>query len=341
MKILHVTEALGGGVTLAINSYVDATAEFDHFLFAAKRGCDQTGKEGENRFSSQRIVSRSLNAVFEFYKYLKEIDPDVIHVHSTYAGFFVRLLPFVKSGKVVYTPHGFSFLRKSNPFLLKVYYFIELVLSYRTGFFAACGKEEYDYAKKISSKSNVAQIVNISPQLEKVTPHQYESNLPVVGMVGRLCDQKDDLFFLRVAQKLSDKFLFVWVGGGDDLRSKRLEDNGVLVTGWVNHNAVLEFVSGLDYYFHTAAWDGFPISVLEAAKLCKPLILRDIQPFVTENLITISSIDDAVDYFENLLMKQESAIDSAFFNTDKINKEHSFERQREGLLFLYTKIGAL
>lgn len=114
MKVLHITESFGGGVTSAINTYVNNSSQFEHYLFATVRKGDETGEEDKGNFLLMKLVNRNPRSIFSLYKFIKEVSPDVIHLHSTYAGAIVRLLPFISKRKIIYTPHGFSFLRNTS-----------------------------------------------------------------------------------------------------------------------------------------------------------------------------------------------------------------------------------
>ena len=56
-KVLHVTEALGGGITSAINTYIHHSSEFDHYLFASIRESDVTGEEHLDCYEDIFLVS--------------------------------------------------------------------------------------------------------------------------------------------------------------------------------------------------------------------------------------------------------------------------------------------
>jgi glycosyltransferase involved in cell wall biosynthesis len=93
--------------------------------------------------------------------------------------------------------------------------------------------------------------------------------------IGRLSPQKDPDFFAGVAAHLRHAQL-VWVGDGDPLMKTRLERAGVKVTGWLPRQEVLEVLAGADVYLHTAAWEGSPMSLLEAEYMGIRTVVRSI-----------------------------------------------------------------
>jgi len=157
----------------------------------------------------------------------------------------------------------------------------------------------------------------------------------IIGMVGRATNQKGYRFFAEVAQQVKGDAEFLWIGGGEDAAVKVLESAGVKVTGWLSREQVISKVSDLDYYFHTAAWEGFPISVLEAAELRIPIILRSLPSFSLEGLHVLQSVDSAAYFIEGTLNNDKNIQKIFKENSDMIRKYHSRESLRRSLQDIY------
>tara|TARA_B100000029_G_scaffold512833_1_gene610594 strand:- start:178 stop:1200 length:1023 start_codon:yes stop_codon:yes gene_type:complete len=337
MRILHVTESLGGGVTTAINSYVSNSRQFKHFLLASARDSDCTGEENFSGFENIKLVPRKLVSLFFLKSLVKEVEPDIIHVHSSYAGLIFRVLFNKKVIPVVYTPHGFSFLRDDHWLAKKIYYFVENILSYRTSVVAGCSKNEADIALHFSSGVKVHELVNVCESIDVIVKSTRRDDCLTVGMVGRIAKQKDYFFFAELAQKMGKICRFKWIGGGDERSVNVLEAAGVEVTGWIPRKEVLEHLVSLDVYFHSAAWDGFPMSVLEAVELGRPVVLREIGPFTAEGLNTVRGIDEAYKEISSLVAGDEDAWQRAKLNTEKIRGYHTQENLSKALHDLYSQ----
>lgn len=162
MKILHITESYGAGVSSAIENYIRYSNDLDHYLFATIRKKYLTGNIKNKIFKDKELVDRNIFCFFYMIKFIKKVNPDIIHIHSSYAGFFIRVLYFFSSYKIVYTPHGYSFLRKDYLFLFRAFfYMIELILSFRTDVLAACSEDEKNksanfFCKKIIVVPNLS-----------------------------------------------------------------------------------------------------------------------------------------------------------------------------------------
>lgn len=337
MRILHITESLGGGVTSAINSYVLNSQQHEHFIFASKRPGDTTGEEDKGLLKDIKIAPRKLSSLIQLRTYINDISPDIIHIHSTYAGFFCRLLPFINSKKVVYTPHGFAFLRNDHPLALKLYRIAEYILAKRTRIIAGCGLDEKLIAESLIGKTRAIELINVCDALPVVDPIKHSTGKPVIGMVGRITAQKGLSYFKEVASACSHVAHFKWIGGGDDEATEELRGVGVEVTGWLSRQQVIAHMKGLDIYFHSAAWDGFPISVLEAAKLDLPIMLRRIGPFVAEGLETLQSLEHASSEILSYASGDPASLERARINTQKIQLHHSTANLQKSLIELYSK----
>jgi glycosyltransferase involved in cell wall biosynthesis len=95
-------------------------------------------------------------------------------------------------------------------------------------------------------------------------------------MCGRVSIQKRPHFFAKVAHALRDHADFVWIGDGEEEGKRALADAGVRVTGWCTRAEALHELSSLQLYIQTSAWEGLPISVIEALAAGLPVIATDI-----------------------------------------------------------------
>jgi glycosyltransferase involved in cell wall biosynthesis len=154
-------------------------------------------------------------------------------------------------------------------------------------------------------------------------------------MVGRISKQKGFEFFNQVARLLSHRAHFKWIGGGDDDCESLLRNNGVEVTGWITRNEVVAHLKGLDLYFHSAAWEGFPISVLETGQLGIPMVLRDIGPFTAEGLPVVENVGKTVQLIEKWLDEDQYTREMCHATTTQINEYHSVTRLKKALSDLY------
>ncbi|MGX1912723.1 glycosyltransferase [Streptomyces phaeochromogenes] len=104
--VLHVPEAWQGGVQTIVRDYVRAVPEVRHLLLMGDRDGCRIAADAEAVFvEAWRMPPGHLARVRTVGRLYRELRPDVVHAHSSLAGGYVRLAPFVPTDRVVYTPH--------------------------------------------------------------------------------------------------------------------------------------------------------------------------------------------------------------------------------------------
>mgnify|MGYP000621092902 FL=1 len=157
MKIVHVVECFAGGVFSFLSNLTNELDKEEYIvIYGTNRdNIPQNFKERfplKTQFIPWKNAGRSLNpvkdikALWELYNILKKIDEiDVIHLHSSKAGFLGRIVSFLlgKSNKTIYTPHAISFLRLDiSPKKRKIFIWMEKFASFFGGKIVACSQSE-------------------------------------------------------------------------------------------------------------------------------------------------------------------------------------------------------
>ena len=279
--VLHVVEAFGGGVAAVLTDYVASLPELQHVVLAYRRPGVQIGNGLHGRAELIDLPDGKLAQIRAVQDAVNRLRPDVIHAHSSYAGGYVRLATRRHDARIVYSPHCYSFQRRDVPGMARAgFWMAEAALSFRTDAVAAVGEWEKELAVRLPKRSKVV-LVPHRVQLPVDLPAPPLANDGPVVTVGRIVPQKDPSFFAdaaRDARLLGGDREWRWVGGGDERLERLLRDSGVTVTGWRPRDAVLRELAGAHAYVHTAAWEGNPVTVLEAASVGLPIVARDIPP---------------------------------------------------------------
>jgi glycosyltransferase involved in cell wall biosynthesis len=276
--VLHVAESFAAGVRTAMLEYIRSTPMIEHIVVGADRG--EPLPENPDGYRFIAMVEGQLARIRQVRELCRTLEPTVVHAHSSFAGLYVR----VASGRVpvVYTPHCFGFertdLRHSARGALWV---IERVLALRTAEVAACSPREAQLARRMGM--NVTSVPNVGRfeglDLEHSTRGS-AGRVPKVSFVGRISAQKDPKFAAETVREFRELHVgqvdFEWIGDGPQEACAGLERAGIRVTGWLSGEQVTAELSGSSVYVHTAAWEGFPMAVLEASQLGLPIVARDI-----------------------------------------------------------------
>lgn len=222
-------------------------------------------------------LKKNLKAYFSLKATLKNINPDVLHCHSSIAGFLGRMAAFSEGWPVIYSPRGYSFLRvNSSKFTKIACATIEWFASRGKSITVACGEQEYALAAKLTPKGkyffipNALDLTQIDPYIEKSSKNVNASLL--TGTCGRLSIARNPDFFSRVATLVPD-CSWIWLGAPQD--TQQLPET-VIRSGWQTRDAALAGMANLDIYVHTSAWDGLSNTLLEAMALGKAVVATDI-----------------------------------------------------------------
>lgn len=296
IRIVHITEALGGGVLYVLQLLITAQIQcgFDVILIHSFRRDTPSDEELDKLFpvNLKRIVLpmvTNISIKYDLYSYkeivrlLNDLKPNAIHLHSSKAGALGRAAAWSLGmcSVTFYSPHGLSFLRQDvsliKRFLFLLFEFFGGILG---GTVIACSKSEGSIANKIVETSRVKVIEN-AILLDVILPVERITNETVrVVSSGRLCYQKAPWRFYNLAATLSnEKTCFIWIGGGDEslLSPNRLFKplNNFKVTGWLDREIVLAEIQQADIFVMTSLWEGMPLALIEAQTAGLPVVVWD------------------------------------------------------------------
>lgn len=283
--VLHVIESFGAGSAAAMQEFVDATPECTHHLLRAVREGEFVDSDTSGRFSRVlELPQGTVARIRSIRATAAALSPDVVHAHSSFGGLYVRLaLRTSRRTRIVYSPHCFAFERRDLPLPARALIAAaELALAANTDVIAACSHRERHIAARFPTRRRPVYVPN-TPRAAAGDSRAARTDLaPTVVSIGRLGSQKDPARFAAViasAQRTLPGLRAVWIGDGDPALRSTLEEAGVRVTGWVSTADVTRTLADADVYVHTAAWEGFPLAVLEAITVGVPVVARRIGAF--------------------------------------------------------------
>ena len=281
-RVLHVIESFGAGSANAMQEFVTATPELRHHLLRAVRDGEFDEGDLSDRFETVAALPDGLVArVAEVRRQVAALKPDVIHAHSSLAGLYVRLaVRTTRRRRIVYSPHCFAFVRQDLPLPIRgAIAAVEFGLALNTAAIGACSRGERAMATRLPTRLRPVFVPN-TPRAVAAAPSPHRTRT-VVG-VGRLGPQKDPATFARVlaAVRLRRPDMHAtWVGDGDADHRAPLDAAAIDVTGWAPAERVARELETGGVYLHTAAWEGFPLALLEALAADLPVVARRIPAF--------------------------------------------------------------
>jgi glycosyltransferase involved in cell wall biosynthesis len=343
VTILHVVESLGSGVTTALEDYLRSTPDHVHVVLGWRRPEAQTGDQLARLATDVvPLPPGRLAQLWAVRRWVKELRPDIVHGHSSYAGLYVRLLPRRLAGAIVYTPHGFSFERRDVSVLARAAFWLtEAVLSLRGASIAAVGPREAELARRLPGRQAVSYVPNVIRLVEPVRPPAVAAPgvAPCLRLatLGRITPAKAPRFFHRLVllgRELDLPIAWIWVGGGEPSAEQALRDAGVMVTGWSSRSMALGWLATADVYVHVAAWEGAPVSILEAASLGLPIVARRNAALAALGLPSLyDTPEQLIEAVRSLLDERRRAELRA--HSERLLRQHRPEAQREALERVY------
>lgn len=291
LNILHVTDCYDGGVQTAINNLLAVLPEANHSLMYGFVG-NSPALEFANQFE---FTSKSWMKRFLLFRRLDRSGKfDVIHVHSSRAGALTRIRK--TKTPLIYQPHGISFAQPRARLFNHALFLIEKILARNSCLSIAVSPNELNLLNKLNTKSRNFIVPNFSQISGERVGKKY------VLMIGRIVELKGPDFFIEAARNsiLSAEITFMWIGQGDPEITQKLKQSGIEVTGWLNQSEIKKYVSQAQAYFHTSSSEGFPISVLDAANVGAPIIVRNIDAFIGMDILKIDNPLEAAQALMNL-----------------------------------------
>lgn len=258
----------------------------------------------------QMSGSKPWLAVLRLRAVLKAIEPNVVHLHSSYAGFLGRVGSFLafRGVRFLYSPHCISFMRRDISRLKRwVFIALEKFGALKSCVYLVCSESERIAVQKSLGKPTVLLENAVS---DRNVPAAYTGaelrNYTSVVCVGGIRRQKNPTLFAQIAMRMNTaQFRFTWIGDGDESDKALLHDAGVSVTGWLSTDQTMRMVSEADVYLSTSAWEGMPVSVIEAMLLGKPPVVSRCAGNVDavhhmRTGFVYESVDEAVDWVARL-----------------------------------------
>ncbi|WP_455667104.1 glycosyltransferase family 4 protein [Phocaeicola sp.] len=363
IRLLHVAQCAGG-----VDCYLHmllAHMDKNRFVHILVCSSDYPRDKYEN-LVDQFIQIEMCNSL-SFIKDVKSVrmvrglikcyHPDIIYCHSSKAGGIGRIANIGTGIPVVYNPHGWAFNMKGSKLKSLIYLWIEKLLSPLTTRYINISNYEklsaienrVDKASKMKIIFNGIDIDAVDKALESSVVTRASLNIPdeayLIGMVGRISQQKAPDIFVRVAAVLKNilpNAYFMIVGDGDQRYEieNLIKDTGldgrVTITGWVNNPVA--YSNLFDQAVLLSRWEGFGLVLVEYMKLGKPIVATEVDAIPDlivdhENglLVEMDNVEQVVNAITEIINNDElkSKLTTngmmrvkALFNVQRVADEH-------------------
>ncbi len=296
MRVLHVVEALEGGVARHVRDVVRHVAA-EHLVvlppervggFTDTPAVEAMVKAGAELhvvpMLRSPITARNALAVARVRRVIRDRRPDVVHGHASIGGAAARLAATGTQTPRVYTPNGIMSSRTALA--------VERLLAPLTDRLVAVSPTEADRAARLRL-ARPERIVVIPNGIELDDPGPPTADLraelgvatgtPLVGTVTRLAPQKAPEVFVRACALVAaavPEARFVLIGDGPvapevDREVDRARLGAQLLRLRGLHGAAT-VVGQLDVFVLSSRYEGGPYAPLEAMRAGTPVVLTDV-----------------------------------------------------------------
>ncbi len=237
--------------------------------------------------------ARDLVTLWKLYRLIRQVQPDVVHTHTSKAGFVGRVAAWLAGVPViVHTFHGHAFHNYFGPLLTGLFILLERLTARMSDTIITLTE---GLRRELSETYRIARpkqfiVLPLGLDLEVFTATarkggafrtawQIPSEAPLVGIVGRVVPIKNHALFLEAAARVRRQLptvRFVVVGDGE-LRPKVEAQAAALgladvvtFAGWQRDLAAI--YSDLDVLVVSSHNEGTPVSVIEALAAGCPVV---------------------------------------------------------------------
>lgn len=286
MRVLHVAEGFGGGLLGIVEMLVEAGVEHGHEVTVGVGVRPETPPDLGSIFSpsvrvevlwQRRSAQQQLPAARRLRALVAETRPDVIHLHSSFAG-LVGSFTLARRPPVVYTPHGYAFERSADSRARRsAYVAAEWWVARRCALVAAVSEPEAAVARTVVRAPRVTTIRNGIPELdeENLPEPKAERDLGVVAF-GRVTAQRRPVETVKILEGVREVAPVTWIGAAPGPEAELVRPSGIPITGWLPRDEAMDMLGRAVACVHWSGWDGAALSILEALAYDVVVVASDI-----------------------------------------------------------------
>ncbi|WP_175440355.1 glycosyltransferase [Stenotrophomonas sp. HMSC10F06] len=289
VSVVHAAETIRGGVATILRQLLEHQRSSGRYRVHCVVPQDQRD-DLENLSADVSTFRRTgRNAVsllcfgIAFVVAVWRTNPDIVHLHSTFAGFIGRLMlvplwPW-RRPSVVYCPHAFAFLMPSGMWKTRAYALAERALQLLTDAVVCISRYEHDTAVEKGLDPATLHVILNGVQAMQAPPGGTTDPFPPdalkVLFVGRFDRQKGfDVLIDAMSQLEGCGVHLIAVGGGvlEADAVHRPAAANVEFAGWHDRQGISRYLAYADVLVVPSRWEGFGLVVVEAASVGVPTL---------------------------------------------------------------------
>ena len=287
--VVHVTEVVTGGV----GAYLRNLLPLQRSTYGERAVCvvvpaghakEFVVPDGVEVFTFKDGPSRTENAVrlaFRAQSVVMRCRPEIVHIHSTFAGSVARLLlaGCNTRARVIYCPHGWAFERDVSPLARGIAKRAERWLSRFCDCIVCVSEYEREAARRVGIPHEKLRViwngVSATPPEAAFDPDQvpWPPGKRRVLFVGRFDYQKGADVFLAAMSRL-EHCAFGWLVGAAQLHDMPLGalPRNVSLRGWASAAELEAYYRSADVVVVPSRWEAFGLTAIEAMRASRAVI---------------------------------------------------------------------
>jgi glycosyltransferase involved in cell wall biosynthesis len=202
--------------------------------------------------------------------------PEVVHLHSTYAGFVLRplLMLMPSRPRIVYCAHGWAFDREGSARSNRIVARIERWWSRACDAVVCISRHDAESALRIGIAAD--RLVTISNGIADAAPppvaavaqaaQRWQADTLRVLFVGRLDRQKGVDLLYEAMRRLGPQASGVVVGAAVVAADAAPPPDNVQVTGWLARDEIAALYAAAQVLVVPSRWEGFGLVAVEAMR---------------------------------------------------------------------------
>lgn len=239
---------------------------------------------------------KDLKSLFSLWRIILREKPDIVHTHTSKAGFLGRLVAWIAGVPIIIqTPHGHVFYGHFGTFQSKLFLVLERLASKITDrLIALTDKERQDYIKfavappqkilTIHSGVDIDRYMNAkSNGIEKKKSFGFDTDSPIIGFVGWLLPIKGAMNLLKAMRRIylsvpEAQLVFVGKGELESILKAEAERSGltdnVKFLGW--RDDVQDLMPLFDVFVLPSLNEGMGRVLVEAMAAARPVVASNV-----------------------------------------------------------------
>lgn len=308
MNVLVVSEPGVDGVFRYVENlcrYLASTGATVHLAYSDRRGSDglvklvrwveSRGGRTLNLQTANRPTMADVRASLALRRLVHAVKPDVIHSHSSKAGFLARSLALIGVRAVqCYHPHAYVGMRPVPGRFDRIYNAVEALLG-RMAHTIIVSEGERDFAlQRLRLPPRRVHLVHNGVDLQRFAPVSsaekarlraalgLPGDIPVLGFLGRSSPQKDPVTLYKAFGQVAAtrEVVLFHIGHGEldgelaQLTKTSPWRDRVIRRDYLDTPA--DFYRAVDGFILTSRYEGCSLAALEALACNLPVILSDV-----------------------------------------------------------------